>query len=324
MSEAAAAGLCVAAVKVGPACLLEQVLARAEDGLLAHDLLLSDGLGVLLLRMKDGDFARDLAGEASGGPRQASNRPNDLGQDVMRFVRDNGNRPLQFIVPPELQESVSGVAAGQGAIAQASCADLSMDPSLAVLTGFVRHDLALSLNPQRPALSVRLKPLLGVILGTSAVGFFVFAALIALAEREEDGIVEQQARLQGAQARLATVDEELRAFENDQRKAGRLVGWLSSQGHAQALLLRLLEVFPSTVTLERLGFQLEDGGRQLVLECHLSGVEPAQVAAVRALEQAVASLGYRIGERPPPAIAQRGLQYRWRLIMPAREEGGRR
>jgi len=316
--EATRAGLRVAAVRIGTASLLEDWLMRRGSAAPERDVLVTDGLSVLLLRFRDGDFMRDGVGEGAAMPRQASTRPNDVAQDLSRFIHDNAGRAMAYVGPTELVAQVLGEAGAYGFDESPG-----QESALLCLGSGVRHELLPDLSRRRPALGRRLKPLLSACLVTTALGFFGFVGLVFESESVDSDVGRHAERLRLAGLHATGVAERTTVFEREQARASRLVGWLETHPHAQAFMLRLLSALPASVTLEKLAVQLDEGGRQMLLECQLLGMEEAQLESVRAVERAVIALGYRVGERHAPVPSQRGVVYKWRLILPLRGEEGR-
>lgn len=315
LAEASRAGLRVCSVRVGVAALLEEWLSRRSAQSAERDVLVTDGLSVLLLRFRDGDFLREGQGDAGAAPRQASTRPNDLQQDLARFLGDNQGRALAYVGPSELAPQVLEGAAGYG-LDESSVSE----PALLCLHGAIHHELLPEMTRRRPALDRRLRPVLSASLATCALALFGFVALVFEAERVDADASLQAERLRLAGLRLSEVGDRTATFEREQARAARLVSWLETHPHSQVFTLRVLAALPVSVTLEKLALQLDEGGRQMVLECQLLGMEEAQLEAVRALERAVVAQGYRVGERHSPTPSQRGVAYKWRLILPLRGE----
>jgi hypothetical protein len=315
VAEAAKAGLRVASVRVGVAAMLEDWLARRGPQPFERDVLVSDGLSVLLLRFRDGDFMREGQGETASMPRQASTRPNDLAQDLSRLLRDNSGRPLSYVGPSELAPQVLAEAGGAATDESAPC-----EVSLLSLRESVHHELLPDVMRRRPSLKRSLKPVLSGCLAASALCLFAFVGLVFEAESVDADARLHAERLRQAGLRTAGVAERTASFEREQARGARLVGWLETHPHAQVFTLSLLSALPASVTLERIAMQLDEGGRQMLLECQLLGMEEAQLEAVRALERAVLTQGYRVGERHAPTPSQRGVMYKWRLILPLRGE----
>jgi hypothetical protein len=197
-----------------------------------------------------------------------------------------------------------------------------LEPAEAIFAAGVRHDFHPQLEVRRPALTAQVRRNLRLAAWTGALAWASAAAvcLHGWSLEGEIGGLEQRAR--------ADRQAELLCLKHQEECAGlkaqamEHLQWLRTHPDAQRLLLRLLGGFPENVTLERMGAQLDESGRQMSLEFQLLGTEEGQSAALRSVEQALLGLGYRIGERNSPVPVSRGTLHRWRLIIPPAFEGG--
>jgi hypothetical protein len=326
VQEVGSAGLGVAGVRLGVASQVELWLEVAGDKALERDVLVSDGMSVLLLNAKDGDFSAPVQAAAGAGgspPRQASARPNDVAQDIARFVRDNGMRPLVVIGPAEITSTFPNTTSLQDIDVLRPEEPRLHDSALASLAAEVRHDLKPGLLEERPAIPAKWRPwtigyfasLIAVVLLTA---FFLFRAC-----EEERACATATRRQQEAQCRETAALGALAENAKEKTRACDLRDWVASGYHAQSFLHLILRELPEGVSLDRISAQLEGAGPQLSLEFALLGGEELQIAATRAIEKAVLALNCQVGERHTPApFSGAGLAYRWRLILPA--ETGRR
>ena len=312
------AGLGLAAVRVGMAALLESWFERHGAGACQRDLLVSDGLGVLLVAFERGDFSSpaELGTEAYGAPRQYSNRPGDIAQDIARLNKDNVGRELVYVGPAELEPEESGGRLG------GLRGSHRLDPAEAIFAKGVRHEFHPYLELRRAALSPQVRQhfrvacwsgLMAWVLATMAFLYAWNTSMQAEGIREETRVK--------ANEEIASL-KRCAGFAAQKSQGLEYLQWLKTHPDAQRLLLRLLEGLHENVALERLSAQVDESGRQMVLEFHLLGSEEGQEGAVRSVEQALLGLGYRIGERNAPVQVHRGTLHRWRLIIPpAFEEG---
>jgi hypothetical protein len=321
IQEVESAGLGVAGLRLGVASQVELWLEIGRDKALTRDLLVSDGMSVLLLNTKDGDFSAPA--HASGAvpespPRQASARPNDVAQDMARFVRDNGARPLLNIGPAEIASTFPLTTSLQGIDVMRPEDARLHDSALASLAAEVCHDLRPNLLEERPLISAKWRPwmmaytsLLIAVISLSAC--FAFRAC----EQERACEIALQ-QIREAQRREALALGALEENAKERTRACDLRDWVSSGYHAQRFLHHILRQVPDGVSLDRIAAQLEGTGPQLSLEFTLIGGEELQVAATRAVEKAVLAMDCQIGERHTPSpVSGAGLAYRWRLILPA-------
>lgn len=314
------AGLGLAAVRIGVASQLESLFAARGAEACLQDVMVTDGLGVLLVAMQKGDFCppSELSGDGGGVPRQCSNRPGDLAQDVARLQRDNVGRPLWFVGPEEM-ESLARVGTGEVRILES----VRLDAGQATFHAGVMHELHPSLVRCRPPLGRRVRAygmgglLCGLLLWVGATAGFVMDWV------NESGIEIALSEQRTQQGRERLANERVELCLAKQAKAMRHLEWLRLHPRSELLLMRLLAGLPEEVALERISAQVDEGGRQMSLEFHLLGGEPGQEQAMRSVEQALLGLGYRIGERSAPMLAQRGSLHRWRLIIPPAFEGVR-
>lgn len=306
------AGLGLASVKLGIASLLEAYFGGDAAHACGQDLLLSDGLGVLLLCLEKGDFYTGsmTSGELGSGPRQYSNRPGDIAHDLARLFAENQGRALHFIGPAELdprQEAQQKQSAEKQGIS---------DSSIALFEPCVSHELHPLLEPRRSALPVQCRHYgLGVMLSALLFwGLGLAAYLGCLSEEQETyghRLVSKHAELL-----IQKAAQGLQVCEEQGGQARAQLQWLKNHSDAQHLMLALLAGIPEAVALERMAAQVDESGQQMTLEFQFLGAEEAQGAAMREVERALLELGYRIGERNLPVMANKGLLHRWRLIVP--------
>jgi hypothetical protein len=317
VQEVEAAGLGLAGIRLGVASQLEYWLQANVGRALTSDILVSDGMGVLLVNVSDGDFCPPPS-EKEAAPRQASSRPNDAAQDGARFVRDNAGRPCVFLGPEEFTSLlVPGGGAFPGSQLLRPEEPRLHDPALASLSSQVLHDFNPRFQRERPALSPRWRrALVGYVISVFVIclGCAVLAWNAAddeaSASRASKSVDETRLR----QERAALLEREM---ERDRARALELREWLLASYHAQNFAYRLLASVPEDVCLDQVFAKLDESSPQLSLEFTLRGAEEARVRALRGMERCVLSLGFRVGERRSLSSNQSsGYGHRWRLILP--------
>lgn len=316
LQEIEAAGLALVGVRLSVASQLELWLESAEAPV-ADDILVSDGMSVLLLNNSSGDFGQSP-------PRQASNRPSEAAQDALRFVRDNDGRPLVVLGPPEYSESALGAGGAQELRPRPGDPRVH-DAVQASLASEVMHDFNPRLRRERAPLS----PLWshaarsGVLLSL----FLVIGSGLSLWSAYE---ASNGAKL--ALAEAATIQTRAKEYAADEKacsvegeKAGELREWLVAGYHAQAFALTLLSSIPEGISIEQLSARLDESSPQLSLDFSLRGPVEARDQTLRSMERSVLSMGFRIGERRAGGAGQGPAQgHRWRLILPALREDSAR
>ena len=315
-----ASGLRLASIRIGMAALVEAWLKQGTAEALAEDVLFCDGLGLLLLQAESGDWVQPPpSADGSCSPRHVSNRPNDLQQDMIRLLGDRRRERLRFVGPREFAEQ---------ALAQAQVGgfELLVDPlcdqdlGLLPVRNCLRHEMHPEARRRRAPLSARHH-----LWSRLAIGFlclFLLAAGLGLfvgqrhrGQTELCQLRERSLVLEGEQEAAS-----MQTMEHQLGRALVLRNWLETHPHAQAFLGSFLQSLPNSVTLVKVSFQLEEGGRQMSLEFSLKGSEAALVQASRQVEEELVGIGFRIGERQPVLLQPQAASYRWRLLMPVGKE----
>ncbi len=318
LQEVRLAGLTVASVRLGVAAQLELWLHSKEAAVLDRDLLVSDGMSVLYLNTESGDFSSPTPGlpEAEIVPRQSSARPNEVAQDMVRFMKDSSARPIMLLGSPEFATAL-GEALGASGISMAVCSDSRVHDSVqAALADETAHDLNPDMHEERPALSPAWRHRLWSVVILAAcllvsVLTFIWDSLSSSAKT-----AELEAQIRSLEQRVVTAKRQSDQWAKEYRQGALVRSWVLSNYHAQTLLYQLLRHVPEGVALEGLSGRLDETAVQMSLEFTLLGGEESQVAATRALERAILHLNYQIGERSAPLVLHKGRSYRWRLILP--------
>jgi hypothetical protein len=322
VQEVEAAGLGLAGIRLGVASQFEYWLQANVGRALTSDILVSDGMSVLLVNTCDGDFCSPPS-EKEAAPRQASSRPNDAAQDGARFVRDNEGRPCVFLGP---EEFMALLVSRDGAFPEIQLLRPEEprlhDPALAALSPQVLHDFNPRFQHERPALSPLWRR---ALVGT---GFTVLAMGLCCAALAWNAVDDEAAASRASESARATRLRQEQAallekeMERDRDRALELREWLLSGYHAQSFAYRLLSSVPEDVCLDQVFAKLDESSPQLSLEFTLRGAEEARVRALRGMERCVLSLGFRVGERRSlSANPSSGYGHRWRLILPTGQEG---
>ncbi|PTX98482.1 hypothetical protein [Opitutus sp. ER46] len=309
------AGLGVAAIRIGVAAQLEAWLAREADGGLARDLVLTDGLSALLLNTEHGDFVPPRGAVEADQPRQAVQRPGAVDEDIARFINANGGRSLTFIGPEELCAAVKKHAPAAELVRPPD--HPAHDTQNVTLAAAVQHDLNPEAREVRPALPRSWRRLilgsagLAAVLAVVAIVNTAYAVRITYdCYRLERAAAGWNADTDGDRALLARAAADL-------ADATALRTWVASSFHAQRFAYRLLRDIPGSAALDKLQLELRDG--QLALTFVVLGDQDAQLAAHRAVEQAIKELRFKIGSEELPvgmAGSARAIQYRLHLIVP--------
>ena len=326
LADVAAAGLRVAGVRLGVASQLEHWFNCHRNHALDRDLLVTDGMSVLLVNAFEGDLVAVGHGgrEGSPVPRQASARPAEVPRDLARFLRDNGDRPVRYLGPPELLDGAIVGAELCAQVLKESEDATAMDGVVAALSDCVTHDLNPGVHAERSALPGCWRKWVWSALGCElllllALGVLTWSALVA---RWRTDAELRAIRISNDRAAVHRREGERMRAERTQAEAVR--SWIGANYHAQRLLVDVLGSLPPGVALESFSAHLDEGSPQMALEFVLVGGDEAQVATARALEKTVLGLDFQIGERSVPVPAGRGLSYRWRLIMPPMSGEGTR
>lgn len=312
------ANLSTASIRIGVAAQLESWLAAQDTDPTGQDILVTDGLSVLLLQVDHGDFKAppgSLPG-SDGRPRQASARPGETIADITRFLHDRVGGAVNFLGNAELVSTVQ-VHQGQTPSEIKRAPDGPWhDAITAVLADGVLHDFNPDLRPERQPLSQAWRKYILAGLGTAAILLAVIGInlwQIVRADFARESHVEETAR-QRLRGELA--DNALSGIQIERNRAQRLRQWISHNYHAQALAHDALRRLPTEISLDRLSARLEEGNAQMTLEFTLLGDEGAQITATRALERAVIEQSLQIGERHPATAVPGGTMHRWRLLLP--------
>ncbi len=322
LAEVREAGLGVAAVRLGVASQLEHWMAGHREHSLESDLLITDGMSVLLVNAYDGDLLTvgRQGREGNPVPRQASSRPAEVPRDMARFLKDNGDRPVRYLGPGELLETLG---AAQPCPLEAETGDaMATDAVMAALSGLVAHDLNPGLKAERRALPHAWRRWIWTGLAAEvALAVALVAGSCAAVGARFDADAARRA-LRESEGQMAALRLESEGMRTQLGQAEEMRSWIGTNYHAQRLMTRILENLPPGVALESVSARLDESSPQMSLEFVLLGGDDAQIATTRALERAVLGLDFQIGERAAPIQGGRGRSYRWRLIMPVMTGGG--
>lgn len=313
------AGLGLAGLRLGVASQIEAWFAVAGAEALTRDLLVTDGMSVLLLQVRKGDFVvprSEDAPETEALPRQASSRPKDLLQDLVRFAGDKEGGPLRFLGPPEYLDPLCQGCPERDITLAGAGGEIALDAARAALSTAVRHDLAPREKPERAPLSLSWRPWLRAAVFALLLCLVTTLAGLYLLGSYSAGLSAGETQLAALQQRQAAVQGTRKAKEKERLRAQELQEWLASGYHAQVFYCELLGVVPEDVVMERLAARLDEGSAQLSLEFSLLGRAEAQVRAMRAMENKILGRGIRVGERTQLGASGSGAcAQRWRLIL---------
>lgn len=305
-------GLGIAAVRIGVAAQLEAWLTQEGEQGLGRDLLVTDGLSALLLNTQQGDFVPPRGAVDSEQPRQSVQRPSAVEEDIVRFLANGAQHSLTFLGPEELCAALKRSLPELEVIRQPE--HPAHETQAIALASQVQHDLNFEAREVRPPIPRRWRRFtfayvgLILLLGTLTAFNAAYAVRARYAayqlERESARRAEDTARQRDVLQRVM----------DDFTNASQQRTWVSGNYHAQRLCSQLLRELPERAGLDRLSLEMKES--QLVLGFTISGDEPTQLAAHRAVERAIAALKFKIaGEDVPAAGAgHRAVQYRMNLI----------
>lgn len=311
------AGLTLVSVKLGVAAALEVWLADPRGDEEACPVVVSDGLGVLLVAENGGGPVVENASSqwAQLRPRQYSNRPGDLAEDLQRLWCEHKGPVPGYVGPAETDPA--GLSGGELQPERTLHVEI---PELV----FSPHSVS-EFHPEiaacRPALSPKARGLTWGACALIGLGVVCVVTLLSLSWRTD----ARSDDLQREQSLVLLEDSKLKAslasLEAQERSAESHLIWLGTHADFQAILLRLLEDIPELVALNRLRCEADDSGRQLTLEFVLEGDEPGCSQAMRSMETGLLGLGFRIGDRSSPVRSGAASTHRWRMIRVLSGEG---
>lgn len=308
-------GLGVAAVRLAVAAQLELWFASQGEAGLTHDLLLTDGLSALLINTDQGDFVPPRGVVEGDQPRQSVQRPSAVEEDIVRFVHANAGRAMTYLGPEELVAGIKKAAPDAEIVRPPD--HPAHDTQCAALLAPVRHDLNFEAKEVRPALPRSWRRLVvgggiaALILGAVATFNAIYAA--------RTGIKSYQLERESAELALAAQEDsgKLSRIVAEFGEASTLRAWIAANFHAQPFCQRVLRDIPTNAAIDKLSIELRDG--QISLTFVVLGDQETQLAAHRAVEQAIKDLHFKIGGEDLPAgagVTARAVQYRLFLIVP--------
>jgi len=323
--ECTRVGLQVVGVKCAVAAMLEAYWARNPEHGCDQNLLISDGMGVVLIACHDGDFRCPVGreNEENFKPRQAANRPNDVQKDMIRFIADAGGEVV-YLGPTDLLKQVNSVIQTEGRgsqIIRPEGMGEAHAPDLAVLCGGGHDFLPGAMELRAPIPRKYRKYFFGYL---AVIGLCIVASVSAITYAGISGAAYSQAQHQRdmAQQRVALAEAKLRELSEATAKAEQMRSWVWGNYHAQGFLIEVLGAFPRSAMLGSMKAKLAEGSSKLTLEFTVLGGPDAQTDAVRQVEHAIIhKLRFLIGTRDEvlPA-ANSGLTYRWNLLIPQGED----
>ena len=319
MAEIRRAELNVAAIRVGVAAQLELWMARGGETALDRDLLVSDGAGAMLLNLRDREFVPPVtdSGHVITAPRQASARPNNVTQDLVRFIQDNRRRPVVYLGPTEIGAAVKQALGEEPhELIHPDLPDVH-EAELAVLAPEVGHDLHPEISEVRRALPRSWRKWMFCYCALVLVSLAVALNNGLTVATERLGKTGAEDAMQAAEGRYKNAESTLATLEGGLQEAERLRTWVWGNYHAQELMQKLLLAVPSNALLEKLHGRVAAGSIQMQLEFVVIAQNEAQIATARAFEQILKDSGYQVGKQNE--TIQQGptsLLYRWDMIIP--------
>jgi hypothetical protein len=273
----------------------------------------------MLLNLRDREFVPPLTGSGHviTAPRQASARPNNVTQDLVRFIQDNRRRPVVYLGPAEIGAAVKQALGEEPhEIIHPDLPEVH-EAELAVLAPEVGHDLHPEISEVRRALPRSWRKWM-----------FCYCALVlvSLAVALNNGVTVATERLgktgaddaaQVAEGRYKNAEATLATLAGGLQEAERLRTWVWGNYHAQELVQKLLLAVPPNALLEKIHGKVGAGSIQMQLEFVVIAQNEAQIATARAFEQILKDSGYQVGKQNE--TIQQGptsLLYRWDLIIP--------
>ena len=318
-AEIRKAGMNVAAMRVGVAAQLELWLSRGKEAALDRDLLLSDGLSVLLLNVHNREFVLPSVegGGAVAMPRQASARPNNVMQDIVRFVEENKGRSVVYLGPADIGiDAKKALGENPHEIIHPEEPEVH-EAAMAVLADEVSHDLNPEISEVRRALPQSWYKWIWCYGAFVIAGIVITVANCMTVATEGLKKIEADSVKQSAEKRLQKVNASFKSLDEELQEAERLRTWVLANYHVQVLVRKLIQAVPENALIEKIQGKASPGSSQIRLEFVVVANNEAQLETTRAFETVLKNNAYQVGNlNENMQLGPTSLMYRWDIIIP--------